>query len=350
MRVSVAEYRRRFKGTRCDTDRHGNVRWYAIDPQGRKVRLQGEPGSDAWVSAWEAARRGDHIPSMSPAEGTLAHLVREWRKSPDWDRLSPTTKKTRGAILDDMVKTSGDRRVSGITAADIRAGRDQRAATPAAANNRIKIMSAMFKWGMENELCDHNPTRDVKKLKMRRGGHHTWTVEECLAYEARWPLGTPARTAYALTLYLGLRRQDIPRLGPQHRTKEGFMRVPRNKNRGHGEAPQEVWICAPLAEALAATDTGGLTYLQTAQGAPRSVAGLGNKFREWCDAAGLPHCSAHGLRKAVAARMREAGCSIGDIQSVTDHDTSAEVDRYTRDAAKKSASKRALQQTFGKQA
>ncbi|WP_158534049.1 tyrosine-type recombinase/integrase [Hyphomonas pacifica] len=345
----MAELRRRFKGTRCDTDRHGNVRWYALDPNGRKIRLRGEPGSDHWLEQYHAARTGEHIPDRSPTAGTLAHLIRQWRRSPDWDRLADATKKTRGRILDDIERKSGDLPVSAITAANIRAGRNMRASTPAAANNHIKILSALFAWGMENELCAQNPARGVKKLPMRKGGFHSWTVEDCLAFEARWPLGTLPRTAYALALYLGLRRQDIPKLGPQHVTKDGFMRVPRQKNRGRSEAPQEVWICPPLQEALDAFEMKGLTYLQTEQGKARSVAGLGNSFREWCDAAGLPHCSAHGLRKAVAARMREAGCSIGDIQSVTDQETSAEVDRYTRDAAKKSASKRALQKTFGEQ-
>ena len=34
---------------------------------------------------------------------------------------------------------------------------------------------------------------------------------------------------------------------------------------------------------------------------------FGNKFREWCDEAGLRHCSAHGLRKAAATRLAEHG-------------------------------------------
>jgi len=55
-------------------------------------------------------------------------------------------------------------------------------------------------------------------------------------------------------------------------------------------------------------------------------------MRDWCDEAGLPNCSSHGLRKAIARRMAEAGCTAHEIMAVTGHATLAEVTRYTKDA------------------
>jgi integrase len=75
-----------------------------------------------------------------------------------------------------------------------------------------------------------------------------------------------------------------------------------------------------------------LTFLVTAQGAPFTPAGFGNWFRECCDAVGLKNCSAHGLRKAAARRLAEAGNSTNAIAAVTGHTTLKEVERYTRDA------------------
>lgn len=60
-------------------------------------------------------------------------------------------------------------------------------------------------------------------------------------------------------------------------------------------------------------------FLVTEFGAPFSVAGFGNKMREWCDQAGLPHCSAHGLRKAMSRRLAESGASDSQGRSVTGH-------------------------------
>ena len=42
-------------------------------------------------------------------------------------------------------------------------------------------------------------------------------------------------------------------------------------------------------------------------GKPFSVTGLRNWFRDLCNAAGLPHCSAHGIRKFEATHAAEAG-------------------------------------------
>ncbi|WP_426034591.1 integrase arm-type DNA-binding domain-containing protein [Cypionkella sp. TWP1-2-1b2] len=60
-----------------------------------------------------------------------------------------------------------------------------------------------------------------------------------------------------------------------------------------------------------------------------------NGFREWCDAAGLPHCSVHGLRKDAAARLAELGRTEFEIMAITGHQTSKEVTRYTKAASQK---------------
>jgi integrase len=53
-----------------------------------------------------------------------------------------------------------------------------------------------------------------------------------------------------------------------------------------------------------------LTFLTTQYGKPlKNTAALGNRFRQWCNAAGLPNPNAHGLRKSAAVRLVEAGCS-----------------------------------------
>jgi integrase/recombinase XerD len=58
-------------------------------------------------------------------------------------------------------------------------------------------------------------------------------------------------------------------------------------------------------------------------------------MREWCNRVGLPHCSAHGLRKAAAARLADYGATEHEIMAVTGHRTLKEVGRYTRAARQK---------------
>jgi integrase/recombinase XerD len=47
-----------------------------------------------------------------------------------------------------------------------------------------------------------------------------------------------------------------------------------------------------------------------------------------------PHCSAHGLRKATAARLAERGATAHEIMAITGHQSLEEGERYTRAARK----------------
>ena len=106
--------------------------------------------------------------------------------------------------------------VAALTAAHVKMLRDRKAAKPAAANNRRKWLSAMFGWAVEDGLMHINPTRDVRRIRYVTTGFHTWTVDEALRFEAHHPVGTKPRLAFALMLYLGVRRSDAARIGPKH--------------------------------------------------------------------------------------------------------------------------------------
>lgn len=97
-----------------------------------------------------------------------------------------------------------------------------------------------------------------------------------------------------------------------------------------------------LRAALEAGPTGDLSWLVTAYGKPFTAAGFGNKFRDWCNQAGLPHCSAHGLRKAAATRLAEAGATEQQIMAITGHRTSAQVTSYTRAANQRKLAEQAM--------
>ena len=53
-------------------------------------------------------------------------------------------------------------------------------------------------------------------------------------------------------------------------------------------------------------------------------------MRDWCDAAGLPGCSLHGLRKAGARRLIEYGCTEAEVAAWGGWDSIKEVQRYIR--------------------
>lgn len=146
-----------------------------------------------------------------------------------------------------------------------------------------------------------NPVREVERLRpKRKGGVPAWTVEDLRRYRARWPKDSRQRLALCLLLFTACRRSDVVKLGRQH-VHDGWIIFEQTKTGGRVEVP----ILPPLAEVL---PIDRMTFLFTERGAPFSIEGFGNRFRDQCDAAGVDR-SAHGLRKAAAELLAEIGCT-----------------------------------------
>jgi hypothetical protein len=62
-----------------------------------------------------------------------------------------------------------------------------------------------------------------------------------------------------------------------------------------------------------------------------TVESLGNWFRDCCNAAGVPG-SLHGLRKAGATRLANAGATPDEIRAFLAHETNAQGATYTKAA------------------
>jgi hypothetical protein len=111
-----------------------------------------------------------------------------------------------------MTETYADFPLSRLTAKAVRVLRDRKAALPEAANVRIKAIRRLYTWAMEDEVpgVTSNPARDVKYLRGRQGGHHSWTVEDVEQYEQRHPVGTTARLALALLVAVHAAEESEP--------------------------------------------------------------------------------------------------------------------------------------------
>ena len=87
--------------------------------------------------------------------------------------------------------------------------RDEKAAFPDAANNRVKALRQLFTWATSPEYgyAKKNPARDVGRLRSNNpDGIRAWSDTDAARYEARHPVGTKARLGFDLLLYTGVRR------------------------------------------------------------------------------------------------------------------------------------------------
>jgi hypothetical protein len=77
-------------------------------------------------------------------------------------------RRQRENILIHVLKTAGAVPFSGITAKVIRDGRERRQKTPAAANDFLKTMRALFRWAKDAEHVSVDPAKMTVKTKGSR--------------------------------------------------------------------------------------------------------------------------------------------------------------------------------------
>jgi integrase len=97
----------------------------------------------------------------------------------------------------------------------------------------------------------------------------------------------------------------------------------------------EIPVLPVLAETISATQSGRLTFLVTQYGKPFTVSGFGTRFRKWAIAAGLPHCTPHGLRKAGAVQAAENGATASQLMAIYGWSDIKQAERYTKAADQK---------------
>jgi integrase len=221
-----------------------------------------------------------------------------------------------------------------MTADDIEVLRDRKIDLPEAANGRVKAARQVCKFGTKKKYIKSNIARDIEYFRTGSTGFHTWTVEEVRQYEARHPIGTKARLALALLCFTGQRRSDIIRFGRQH-VRNGLLTFTQHKGRNRKPKRLILPVLPVLREILDASPCGELTFLINDLGRAFTDAGIGNKMREWCDQAVLPHCTAHGVRKAGATIAAENGATAKQLMAIFGWDTMRQAELYTRAADQK---------------
>jgi integrase len=204
------------------------------------------------------------------------------------------------------------------------------------------VLREMMKVAKKLEWRDDDPTQGVNKIKpKKKGGFHRWTDAEITQFERRHAIGSKARLAMTLGLYTGQARQDVILMGEQHVT-DGELNWIRKKTEDKTGLELVIPVHPELRRIIDATPSKHLTFLVTEFGAPFTPAGFGNWFRDRCNEAGLRQCAFHGLRKAAATRLIDAGCDVVEAAAITGHASLKELQRYIETRDRKKAARRAM--------
>jgi integrase len=309
--------------------------WYVRKGHAARIRLRSDYGTPEFWKEYNAALQvapSDASTSRAKTR-SLRWALDRYRQSSAWAALSTTTRRQRENIFKRVIASAGDTPIAEVDERAIRDGRERRSSTPHAANVFIKALRGFGAWCVEEEILPTNPAATVKMLAGPNDadGFHTWTREELNRFEGRWKIGTRERLAFDLLLYTGLRRGDAVRVGRQH-VRDGVISI-RTEKHSQGKAGEliAIPILQPLANSLAATKTGDLTFLVNDRGQPWVKESFGNWFRDVCRLAKCPG-SAHGIRKAGATRAAEAGASERQLMAIFGWSTGKMAQHYTRSA------------------
>lgn len=317
-------------------DRHGKERFrYRKGAVSRYLR--GPLHSPEFKEDLAAAKKGSPPAPRAPV-GTVSELVSRYYGSATFQKAGPTRQRVVRGILEafranyggDLVANFRFDHIEAILLAKAKKRQDgkREVGGPVAAVNLHKQLKRLFRYAEKVGMIATNPATLAEGVKPPKGGRHPWTEDHIAAYRAQHPLGTKARLALEIFLWTGLRLADGAKFGRQH-IRAGLVRYVQAKT-----GKELVLPAAPqMLAAIKAMPMAGIeTFLVTDYGKPFSPDGLGNKMREWCDQAGLPQCTAHGLRKALARRSADLGATQQQLKAVGTWSNDAEVATYVAGA------------------
>jgi integrase len=295
------------------------------------VRINGDYGTKEFMANYNAALVGGVAESLpirhKPQADSLGWLVRQYRENSAWTKLSEETRRTRQGLLRKF--ESMDRPYDTITKQDIERGLEARADHPSMARHFMQTARSLFKWAKSAGFMDEDPTEGMTVPNPKTSGYHVWTLEEVEQFEARWPIGTRERLAMSIMLYTGLRRGDASRVGKQH-IRDGVISIKTEKT--------GAWVYLPIVPALAqiieASKTGDLVLVASHDGRQMTKRYFGKWFKNACVAAGVPG-TCHGLRKAGATRLAEAGATLHELNSIFGWTGTEMASLYTRESDKR---------------
>ncbi|MDO6610540.1 tyrosine-type recombinase/integrase [Shewanella sp. 1_MG-2023] len=117
------------------------------------------------AEVWQAYE--SEIAEMSSSY-TVNRLVIDYLNSTNYSELAPRTQKDRDIELKRFSNVFGEMKPDDIRAPDIRQYMDLRGqASKTQANHELAAASVMFGWGFERGKCNSNPTKGVKKFKLK---------------------------------------------------------------------------------------------------------------------------------------------------------------------------------------
>lgn len=335
-------------------DRHGTTRW-RFRRSGKTISLPGQPGDPQFEKHYKAAIEGRKPTTAkvvgmpgAVAQGSFRDAWRKVQRTPEWLEHDPATKdkNTRLAeeflelpVIKDGTAKWGDMLLRDLKRRHIKDILAQFHDTPHKAKHLLVAIRKMIYVALDEEWIDSDPTYKLS-YRPEYKGWRAWTQGERDAFEAKWPLGSAARTAYGLALWLGSRRSDVAHIrwsdiDFQNRTATIVTKK--------GDKRLVLPITPMMLEILQPLDRSKEFVLINSYGKPFSEKSLTGMMAHWTKLAEMPSgCTMHGLRKTLGKLLAESGSTTRQLMETLGHDDIQHAELYSREAEQKRLAKDAM--------
>jgi integrase len=273
------------------------------------------------------AYKAAQVSSARLERDSLATLVRSFKASPEWAKLSDRTRETYAFYLKPL-DGGGAQKASDITRRQILEIRDVMASERGngAATAFIRSASVLFSWAVKRDWIDRSPIYKIDPLPS--GTLPAWTTKDAVAALAGLP--EHYRRVVIMGLYTGQRRGDL--IAARWKDYDGErLTVIQQKSRGKITVVLTVHadLKAELDVWMVGADKDG-TILLSARGTPFIAKSLTTNLPRRLQDLGIPKgLNIHGLRKTFAAGMAANLATTHEIASQTGHKTLSMVQVYT---------------------
>lgn len=332
-----------------------------------EIRLPGSPGDREFEAAYEKATQGLKaiiigLPGRALPR-TFGHAARRLETTMEWLDFDEATRRKNAWLIERFLEMQVDPeyplkwrdtpveyldadRLRVIIEGIFAARRTVAKHILVAIKKLLWVAIHVEKWIKPQD----DPSLSIRVRIPKSTANPAWPIAIREKFEAHHPIGSAARTCYALGFWLGNRRGDVAALDWEHLVVEEIelfdgsvevieafdFRQQKNRNR-HGGREMFIPIVDKLAQALTPLDRSkGGAVLKNAYGRPFAEKSLTGMIAHWNKQAGIPQgYTLHGLRRTFGTYLAECNIQARAIMEAMGHSSMTVTDDYVREANKK---------------
>jgi integrase len=229
----------------------------------------------------------------------------------------------------------GKLQASSITRGDIKAMMT-RIVAPVLANNTLAAVSAIYSWGIKEEIVTANPCKLVARNPTRSRERVLSDSELVKFWSALDGIDSIRAAALRMILLTGQRPGEVANMRREH-IKDGWWEMPgalipgvwpgtKNKENHH------IWLPQPVQDLLATMSDGngstGFIFV-SAHGGP--ISKLDASMRDVCAKLGIERATPHDLRRTFGTTITKLKLGRPAMNRILNHSTNDEMgDVYDR--------------------